>query len=134
MTDYRLEEDIDQVAECNDNTDLEDGDVEQRQDDREKARKKIDRTIIRSVVQRYYIENPIRRASQGGSWSESRGLMILIAVKRNREGRSVNTSYSPNLFPQIWQNFELVATWVPHFGHTRVGDTLAFISSPNLAR
>jgi len=60
--------------------------------------------------------------------------MILIAVKRNREGGSVDTSYSPNLFPQLWQNFELVATWAPHFGHTRVGDMLAFISSPSLAR
>jgi len=34
MTNYRLEQDIDQVAECDDNAYLEDGDVEQRQDDR----------------------------------------------------------------------------------------------------
>jgi hypothetical protein len=42
MTHYRLEQDIDQVAECDDNTNLEDGDVEQRQDNREKARQEID--------------------------------------------------------------------------------------------
>jgi hypothetical protein len=37
MTNYRLEQDIDLVAECDDNTHLEDGDVEQRQDNREKG-------------------------------------------------------------------------------------------------
>ena len=42
--------------------------------------------------------------------------------------------YSPNLFPQLWQNFEVPATCVPHFGHTRVGDIFALISSLNLAR
>lgn len=43
-------------------------------------------------------------------------------------------SYSPNLLPQLWQNFEVPANWAPHFGHKRVGDMLAFISSLNLAR
>jgi len=46
----------------------------------------------------------------------------------------VKISYSPNLFPQLWQNFEAPATWAPHFGHSRVGDMLAFSSSPNPAR
>jgi len=42
MTNHRLEQDIDQVAKGNDYADLENGDVEQRQDDREKARQEID--------------------------------------------------------------------------------------------
>jgi hypothetical protein len=45
----------------------------------------------------------------------------------------VNIFYSPSLFPQLWQNFELPATCAPHFGHKRVGDKVAFISSLNLA-
>jgi hypothetical protein len=41
MTDYRLEQDIDQVTKSDDYADLENGDVEQRQDNREKARQEI---------------------------------------------------------------------------------------------
>jgi len=67
MTNYRLEQDIDQVPKGDDYANLENGDVEHRQDDRKKARQEIDRTIVGRVVQRDYIENPIRRTSQGGS-------------------------------------------------------------------
>ena len=42
MTNYRLEQDIDQVAKCDDYPNLEDGDVEQRQDNREKAGQEVD--------------------------------------------------------------------------------------------
>jgi len=42
MTNYRLEQDIDQVAEGDDYPNLEDGDVEQRQDNREKAGQEVD--------------------------------------------------------------------------------------------
>ena len=72
MTNYRLEKDVDQVAKGDDYADLENGDVEQRQDNGKKARQNIDRTIIGSVVQRNYVKNPIRRTSQGGSLAENR--------------------------------------------------------------
>jgi len=42
MTNYWLEQDIDQVAKGDDNADLENRDVEQRQDNREKAGQEVD--------------------------------------------------------------------------------------------
>src|SRR5690242_13008694 len=77
MTNYRLEQDIDQVPKGDNYANLENGDVEQRQDDRKKARQEIDRTIVGRVVQRDYVENPIRRVSHCGTLLSSLDLAQL---------------------------------------------------------
>jgi len=40
-------------------------------------------------------------------------------------------SHSPNLLPQLGQNFDVEVTVTPHFGHIRCGVILVFMSFAN---